>query len=220
MKTSGPRWRGFEPCLPSPRWCQAEGKISVQMRPPPPPLGARTQALHPAPSPAQFSLRNALAQPTRLLRKGPQCLPGSGCKLRCKLRAGGSGAGKEEKARGEGREGGGRKERSWRSVGWRGRGRGGGDGHGLAAPPHGRSGGGERGQVRGLTWSDWRVLSGLPAIFSPAARGVGAETKPNKPQDTVQTDALRGPPGTSPFLPGSGREPPAAARTLAAACSL
>lgn len=34
---------------------------------------------------------------------------------------------------------------------------------------------------------------GAPAIFSPAARGAGAETKPKKPRDTVPTHgAARG----------------------------
>lgn len=67
------------------------------------------------------------------------------------------------------------------------------DGRGLAAPPQcpparvgGAEGRGENGQCE-LTWSDWWVLSGLPAIFFPAARGVWAETKPSQSQDTVQT---------------------------------
>lgn len=107
----------------------------------------------------------------------------------------GSGAGKQEKARGEIKEGGKGKELGVSGLEGEveaslGGGGGGVDGRGLAAPPQSppaRMGGAEgRGVKCGLTWSDWWVLWGLPAIFSPAARGVGAETKPNKSEDTVQ----------------------------------
>lgn len=82
----------------------------------------------------------------------------------------------------------------------------------------GAEGRGERGQC-GLTWSGWWVLSGLPAIFSPAARGVWAETKPSQSQDTVQTH--RGAAETALTSHGEAvAETPAASRTLAAACSL
>lgn len=150
--------------------------------PPPPP--AQGQAPAPSPQPSSFlSATKSPGQP-RLLRKGQSSLFVTRCKLCWKLRAGEFRAhgnreskGRDQRGRAKKRAGGqwfrgaeGEVEASLGGV----------DGHGLVAPPQCPAETQERGIKRGLTWSGWRVLSGLPAIFSLAARGVWAETKPSK----------------------------------------